>query len=112
MVLGSARPLLEAFQHATTELAKWLAADYGLTERGAQIDCGDYALLRRYERARKQDILAFEATTDGLQKLFSSRAVSVEGVRDFGLALLDAAPQCFSDDGRERDAGRPVDDVA
>ena len=27
MVLGSARPLLEAFQHATTELAKWLTAD-------------------------------------------------------------------------------------
>jgi amidase len=36
MVLGSARPLLEAFQHATTELQKWLTADYGLTERGAQ----------------------------------------------------------------------------
>jgi len=36
MVLGSARPLLEAFQHATTELQRWLAADYGLTERGAQ----------------------------------------------------------------------------
>jgi acetamidase/formamidase len=29
MVLGSARPLLEAFQHATTELQKWLMADYG-----------------------------------------------------------------------------------
>ena len=36
MVLGSARPLLEAFQHATTELQRWLAADHGLTERGAQ----------------------------------------------------------------------------
>jgi amidase len=36
MVLGSARPLLEAFQHATTELQKWLMADFGLTERGAQ----------------------------------------------------------------------------
>ena len=36
MVLGSARPLLEAFQHATTELQKWLMADYRLTERGAQ----------------------------------------------------------------------------
>ena len=36
MVLGSARPLLEAFQHATTELQRWLTADYGLTERGAQ----------------------------------------------------------------------------
>ena len=34
MVLGSARPLLEAFQHATSELQRWLMADYGLTERG------------------------------------------------------------------------------
>jgi acetamidase/formamidase len=40
MVLGSARPLLEAFQHATTELQKWLMADYGLTERGAQTFMG------------------------------------------------------------------------
>ncbi len=35
MVLGSARPLLEAFQHATTELQRWLVADYGFSERGA-----------------------------------------------------------------------------
>ena len=36
MVLGSARPLLEAFQHATSELQRWLMTDYGFTERGAQ----------------------------------------------------------------------------
>jgi len=35
MVLGSARPLLEALQHATSELQRWLVADYGLSERGA-----------------------------------------------------------------------------
>ena len=35
MVLGSARPLLEAFQHATTEMQKLLMADYGFNERGA-----------------------------------------------------------------------------
>jgi len=40
LVLGSARPLLEAFQHATTELQKWLQADYGFTERGAQTFMG------------------------------------------------------------------------
>jgi len=40
MVLGSARPLLEAFQHATSELQRWLMADYGLTERGAQTFMG------------------------------------------------------------------------
>jgi acetamidase/formamidase len=40
MVLGSARPLLEAFQLATSELQQWLQADYGFTERGAQVFMG------------------------------------------------------------------------
>jgi acetamidase/formamidase len=40
MVLGSARPLIEAFQHATSEMQRWLMADYGFTERGAQIFMG------------------------------------------------------------------------
>jgi amidase len=35
MVLGSARPLLEALQHATTDMQRWLVADFGLSERGA-----------------------------------------------------------------------------
>jgi amidase len=35
MVLASARPLLEAFQHATTEMQRLLVADYGFNERGA-----------------------------------------------------------------------------
>ena len=35
MALASARPLLEAFQHATTEMQKVLVADYGFNERGA-----------------------------------------------------------------------------
>ena len=40
MVLGSARPLLEALQHATSELQKWLIADYGFSERGADTFMG------------------------------------------------------------------------
>jgi acetamidase/formamidase len=35
MVLGSARPLMEAFQHATTEMQRMLIADYGFNEYGA-----------------------------------------------------------------------------
>ena len=35
MVLGSARPLLQALQHATTEMQRWLVADYGFSERAA-----------------------------------------------------------------------------
>src|SRR6185437_4862679 len=48
--------------------ARELAAT--IIARGQQQDCGDYLLLRRYERARKEDILAMELATDGLQKLF------------------------------------------
>ena len=40
MVLGSARPLLEALQHATSEMQRWLVADYGLSERGAAMLMG------------------------------------------------------------------------
>ncbi|MFN8060459.1 MAG: hypothetical protein U0Q12_14995 [Vicinamibacterales bacterium] len=40
MVLGSARPLLEALQIATGELGRWLVSDYGLSERGASILLG------------------------------------------------------------------------
>lgn len=43
MVLGSARPLLEAFQLATAELQRWLVTDYGFTERGAQTFMGQAA---------------------------------------------------------------------
>lgn len=40
MVLGSARPLLEALQHATSEMQRVLISEYGLTERGAAIFMG------------------------------------------------------------------------
>jgi acetamidase/formamidase len=52
IVLGSARPLLEAFQHATSELQRWLMADYGFTERGAQTFMGQAA---EYEVANVVD---------------------------------------------------------
>jgi acetamidase/formamidase len=35
MVLGSERPLLQALQHATSEMHRWLMTDYQLSERGA-----------------------------------------------------------------------------
>ena len=63
-----------------------------LIQRGAQTDCGDYGLLRCYERARKEDILALELATDGLEKLFSHAAVWVTRLRNRGLNLVDAQP--------------------
>jgi 2-polyprenyl-6-methoxyphenol hydroxylase-like FAD-dependent oxidoreductase len=63
-----------------------------LATRGARTDCGDYPLLRRYERARREDIASLDFATHGLKKLFANRAVSMAGVRNFGLALVDAQP--------------------
>jgi len=63
-----------------------------LKARGPQGDCGDYALLRRYERARKEDVLAMQAATDGLQKLFGSDAVLLARARNLGLRLVDRQP--------------------
>ncbi len=40
IVLGSARPLLQALQHATTELQHWLMDDYGYDERGSSLLMG------------------------------------------------------------------------
>jgi acetamidase/formamidase len=40
MVLASERPLLQAFQHATTELLRWLMNDYGFDERTASMLMG------------------------------------------------------------------------
>ena len=65
-----------------------------LMNRGMQVDCGDYYLLRRYERARKEDILAMQLTTHGLQRLFSNPWLS--GLRNFGLRLTNGMPQIKS----------------
>ena len=40
MVLGSARPLLQALQQATTEMQRWLMADYGFDERASSMLMG------------------------------------------------------------------------
>lgn len=40
MTLGSERSLIEALQHATSEMHRWLMQDYGLSERGASLLMG------------------------------------------------------------------------
>lgn len=67
--------------------ARMLAAV--LAGRLPRQDCGDWPLLRRYERARREDIAAIEFSTDALQKLFSARSVWVSGARNFGLAAVN-----------------------
>lgn len=63
-----------------------------MLERGLQSDCGDYRLLRRYERARKEDILAMELATDGLQKLFNNNNPTLARLRNLGLEITNHLP--------------------
>tara|TARA_Y100001936_G_scaffold244586_1_gene285201 strand:- start:14012 stop:15181 length:1170 start_codon:yes stop_codon:yes gene_type:complete len=55
-------------------------------------DCGDYMLLRRYERARKEDILTMEFTTDSLQKLFNNKNLTISRLRNLGLRITNKLP--------------------
>ena len=60
-----------------------------LLQRGAQQDCGDLHLLRRYERARKEDILSMQLTTDALKKLFNNDNPLLRTARNFGLTATN-----------------------
>ena len=64
-----------------------------LTQRGAQTDCGDYHLLRRYERARREDIATMRIATDALQRLFNNGDESLGRLRNLGLRLANRQPQ-------------------
>ncbi|MBI0420964.1 MAG: FAD-dependent monooxygenase, partial [Nitrosospira sp.] len=70
--------------------ARTLAAT--LMARTSQTDCGDYRLLRRYERARKEDILAMELATDSLQKLFNNANPTLARLRNLGLGITNQLP--------------------
>ena len=60
-----------------------------LVGRGLEGDCGATALLRRYERNRREDILAMECVTDGLHRLFSSTLPGLPWLRNAGLNLTN-----------------------
>lgn len=50
---------------------------------------GDPLLLRRYERARKSDVMAIGVSTDGLQQLFGRRGETWRKLRNWGLNGFD-----------------------
>ena len=56
-----------------------------LLDRGAQNDCGDAQLLRRYERKRKEDIYTMQAATYGLKHLFNNDVPLLRAARNLGL---------------------------
>jgi ubiquinone biosynthesis UbiH/UbiF/VisC/COQ6 family hydroxylase len=55
-------------------------------------DAGDLPLLRRYERARAEAILAMRATVHGLHRLFDAPGPVAAKLRNSGLKLADRVP--------------------
>jgi 2-polyprenylphenol 6-hydroxylase len=50
---------------------------------------GDMRVLRRYARARREDVTAMQFVTDGLDRLFGSTAPGASWLRNAGLGLVD-----------------------
>lgn len=63
-----------------------------LLQREVFRDPGEIRLLRRYERARAEDILALAWVTDGLQRLFAAPGAAAARLRNAGLNLTNALP--------------------
>ncbi|GLS05532.1 ubiquinone biosynthesis hydroxylase [Chitiniphilus shinanonensis] len=51
--------------------------------------CGDYLVLRRYERARREPVYLMQTVCDGLQKLFNNPNPLLKTARNLGLGLTD-----------------------
>lgn len=56
------------------------------------LDPGSPQVLARYQQARRSDSVALAATTDMLNRLFSSDSAPLRLIRDVGLGLVDRAP--------------------
>lgn len=55
-------------------------------------DPGDYLLLRRYERLRREDVYAMQGVTHALQKLFNNANPVLKPLRNAGLAITNQLP--------------------
>ena len=54
--------------------------------------CGDARLLGQYARARKEDILLMQLTTDTLQRLFATDIAPFRVARNIGLNMINRLP--------------------
>lgn len=70
------------------------ARELAATLRGApeHEDCGDERRLRRYERARAEEVALLQWTTHGLQRLFRPQHPAFSVLRNLGLNLTDRLP--------------------
>ncbi len=51
---------------------------------------GDLRVLRRYARARREDVSAMQFVTDGLDRLFTARSPGASWLRNAGIGLVDS----------------------
>jgi ubiquinone biosynthesis UbiH/UbiF/VisC/COQ6 family hydroxylase len=55
-------------------------------------DIGEERFLQRYQRARKEEILMMQSTTDGLRRLFRESPPGLRPLRNLGLSLTNGLP--------------------
>ena len=55
-------------------------------------DIGDVRFLQRYQRARREETVLMQATTDGLRRLFRDSPPGLPSIRNFGLSLTNSLP--------------------
>lgn len=67
-------------------------ADTLLAASTAGRDIGEYGVLRKYERRRKEDNAAMLAVTDALQRLFGREHTRLRALASHGLGVLDGLP--------------------
>jgi ubiquinone biosynthesis UbiH/UbiF/VisC/COQ6 family hydroxylase len=55
-------------------------------------DIGSERLLRRYQRARREEILLMQYTTDTIRRIFREKLPALKPLRNFGMKLTNALP--------------------
>jgi 2-polyprenyl-6-methoxyphenol hydroxylase-like FAD-dependent oxidoreductase len=70
--------------------AKELAALLAATQPWQ--DIGDERLLKRYQRARKEETFLMQTTTDSLRRLFREATPGLRPLRNLGLNLTNGLP--------------------
>ena len=63
-----------------------------LAERSPLERPGDLRVLRRYARARREDVSAMQFVTDRLDQLFAAQGAGASWLRNTGLRMVDSQP--------------------
>ncbi len=67
-------------------------ADLLIGAHAANDDVGSAALLDRYQRNRRVDVISMLIATDGLDRLFSTNFAPIRLARDLGIAAVHRMP--------------------